>query len=356
MLKTFAKSKGCLAFLVKNSVVKNIVQAQQQFRFPIARMERTSIDSKKEFNASVDASLFFAQFQEKPALECCAANSFEDSAKSRFGWYNNKFVSDIEKYKQTAMFDGQSPEVWRQGIKHDCSKVMELTRENDSFRNGFGDAVDIEDDLVFPLLKSSYLKESIIESTRKFVLVPQAFVGQETDFIQKDYPKTAAYLNQYKALFEKRKSSIYHGKPLFSIFGIGDYSFKPYKIAISGLYKQTLFSLVPPQKGKPVMLDDTCYLLGFDSLEEAACVHSLLNHKTMQNLLQSLVFWEGKRVITKEVLMRLDYSKLLSEVQEMTTLSHSNYCSIVPLPINETKFNLLRSCYFQRKQSLPFFE
>ena len=310
MLKTFAESKGGLAFLVKNSVVKNIVHGQRQFRLPLACMERIGIDTQKEFNASTSASLFFATFQQTPGLECSARDSFDTPVKSRFGWCGGKFVSDIEKYKQAASFDGTSPAVWRQGIKHDCVKVMELTFENGVFRNGFGEPVEIEDDLVFPLCKSSDLKAAIIEKTRKFVLVPQKFIGQETGSISENHPKTADYLNKHKELFAQRKSSIYRDKPPFSIFGIGDYSFKPYKIAISGLYKQTRFSLVPPQNGKPVMLDDTCYLLGFDSSAEAVCVHNLLNHEKIQNLLHSLVFWEGKRVITKEILMRLDYGKL----------------------------------------------
>jgi len=318
MLKAFAKSKGCFAFLIKNSVVKNVVHAQRKFRFPIACMESISIDSQKEFSASVDSSLFFTKFQEKPGLECFMADSFEEPIKFQFGWYEEKFVADIERYKHTAIFDGKSPETWRQGIKHDCSKVMELVYEDGVFHNGFNETVDIENALVFPLLKSSDLKEPVVEMVRKFVLVPQKFIGQETGFIQRDYPKTAAYLNKHKELFERRKSSIYRGKPPFSIFGIGDYSFKPYKIAISGLYKQTRFSLIPPYKGKPVMLDDTCYLLGFDSPTEAVCIHDLLNHEKIQALLNSLVFWEGKRVITKEVLMRLDYSKLLAETVKST--------------------------------------
>ena len=356
MLNTFAESKGCFAFLIKNSVVKNIVHGQKQNHFPIGQMESIAIDAKKEFNASVDASLFFTKFQEKADQECSVADSLKKPTKSRFGWCGGKFVSDIEKYEHTAQYDGTCPEVWRQGIKHDCSKVMELTFENGIFRNGFDKEVDIEDDLVFPLLKSSDLKESIIEQIRKFVIVPQQFVGQETDFICKNYPKTATYLDGYKELFVQRKSSIYHDKPPFSIFGIGDYSFKPYKIAISGLYKKTLFSLVPPQQGKPVMLDDTCYLLGFDSSAEAVCVHYLLNHEKIRNLLNSIVFWEGKRVITKEILMRLDYGKLLSEIREINLPVNSNYNRIAKRQIVEERFIALCTDSFQRKKQLLFID
>ena len=55
----------------------------------------------------------------------------------------------------------------------------------------------------------------------------------------------------------------------FSIFGIGDYSFAKYKVTISGMYKRTTFSLVLPENDKPLMLDDTCYFIGFDTIEAA---------------------------------------------------------------------------------------
>ncbi len=312
LLKDFATSNGCFAFLVKNSVVKNVVLAQRRFRFPIGGMERISVDAKKEFNAAVDASLFFARFREEPGRECTVFDSFDSPPVSRFGWCGDKFVSDLEKYEKTAFLDGICPGIWRQGIKHDCAKVMELILDQGVYRNGFGECVDVEDNLIFPLFKSSDLREPILGPSRKFVIVPQKFLGQNTDELLEKCPKTAAYLNRHRESFERRKSSIYRNKPPFSIFGVGEYSFKPYKIAISGLYKRTFFSLVSPQTGKPVMLDDTCYSLGFDSSEEAARVHHLLNGEKMQDLLRSLVFMEGKRVITKEILMRLDYERSIT--------------------------------------------
>ena len=113
-------------------------------------------------------------------------------------------------------------------------------------------------------------------------------------------------------LFNNRKSSIYKGKPLFSIFGIGDYSFKPYKVAISGMYKTTTFSIVLPNNEKPIMLDDTCYLIGFDSLIEAEITQFLLNKEKIQAFIQSIAFTDAKRMITKELLMRIDLNEIIN--------------------------------------------
>jgi len=115
-------------------------------------------------------------------------------------------------------------------------------------------------------------------------------------------------LNSYAEIFDKRKSRIF--KKRFSIFGIGDYAFKPYKIAISGFYKEPFFSLVYPINGKPVMFDDTVYYISFDSYQEAKEVWNLLNSYEVKNFLRSIAFIEGKRPYSKEVLSRIDLSHL----------------------------------------------
>ena len=120
----------------------------------------------------------------------------------------------------------------------------------------------------------------------------------------------------HQEYFNARKSSIYNNKPLFSIFGIGDYSFKFYKVAISGLYKTFHFTLILPQDNKPVMLDDTCYLIGFDKIEYAAYSLILLNSNTTVQLLQSIIFSDAKRTFTKDILMRIDLLELAKRIDK----------------------------------------
>ena len=166
------------------------------------------------------------------------------------------------------------------------------------------------------LLKSSDLKNTVINQTRKYTIVTQKKVGQETKYIKTEYPKTYQYLTQHQANFDARKSSIYINKPLFSIFGIGDYSFKPFKVAISGLYKTFHFTLILPQENKPVMLDDTCYLIGFDKIEFAVYALILLNSETTVQFLQSVTFPDAKRTFTKDVLMRIDLLELAKQINK----------------------------------------
>lgn len=311
MLDTFQHQKGNLALLVKNSVIKNIVFDQKKNNYKISNLQKHCIDSKKEFNVSVDAALFFCQLGVPPSYECVEFNFYKNSNPIlSFGWVDEKFVSNIAAYVHSKHIDGICSFEWRQGLKHDCSTVMELEKVNGHYVNALNEETELESDLVYGLLKSSDLKNTIVKEPRKYTIVTQRKVGQDTSYIRSKCPKTYQYLLNHQNYFDARKSSIYKDKPSFSIFGIGDYSFKPFKVVISGLYKTFHFTLVLPDNQKPLMLDDTCYMLGFDNLDYAAYTLILLNSQTTKELLQSITFPDAKRTFTKDVLMRIDLYKL----------------------------------------------
>lgn len=335
MIETFQNMKGNLLLLVKNSVIKNIVFDQNKNRYKISSIEKHCIDSKKEFSVSVEAALFYCQLNSSPTFDCKEFNFYNNQTLYlKFGWLNGKFVSNIGTYIHTKEIDGECPFIWRQGLKHDCSNVMELDKVNacpdtgeGHYVNGLNEEIKLEDGLVYGILKSSDLKNTVIKETRKFTIVTQKKVGQETKYIKTDYPKTYQYLTEHQKNFSARKSSIYNNKPLFSIFGIGDYSFKPFKVAISGLYKTFHFTLILPQDNKPVMLDDTCYLIGFDKIEFAVYALILLNSDTTAQFLQSVTFPDAKRTFTKDVLMRIDLlalAKLIDKANLQTELKMLN--------------------------------
>ncbi len=309
MLRCFDKHNGAFAFLIKNSVVKNLIYDQKQNKFRISKTENLNINSKKEFNVSVNACLFLTHLNCEPELTCTAFDFYTKDKLTTFGWYKDKFVYSVQDYDESSIVDGKSTFVWRSGVKHDCSKVMELEQVNGHFKNALGEEINLENNLTYGLLKSSDLKEDKTNSFRKLTIITQKKIGQETKYIKDKYPLTYNYLTSHKEYFDKRKSSIYKDKPSFSIFGIGDYSFAPYKVAISGLYKSTHFTLVSPSNSKPIMLDDTCYFIGFDNLKMAEIAHYLVNSKLVQKFLKSIIFSDSKRSINKDTLMRIDFAR-----------------------------------------------
>jgi len=337
MFDAFQNSAGHLAFLVKNSVIKNVVFDQYQRKYNISEIEKLTIDSKKEFDVSVDAALLSCNLKSTPEYTCHEFDFYHPEKSIReFGWINDKFVSNTDLYHHNQDIDGLCPFEWRQGIKHDLSSIMELERLNGHFVNGMQEEITIEEDLIYGVLKSSDLKHKVINQTRKFTIITQKKVGQDTSFIRHKFPQTFKYLQSHKQYFEQRKSSIYNNKPDFSIFGIGDYSFTLYKVGISGLYKTFTFSLILPLEEKPVMLDDTCYLLGFENIEFAAYTSILLNYEKTKEFLQSITFSDAKRTFTKDILMRIDLYKLAKQFsifalqQEINFLNNTYNLNVSP--------------------------
>lgn len=215
--------------------------------------------------------------------------------------------------------DGDCCIEWRQGVKHDCAGVMELEKENENwYKNKNKEEIELEDSLVFPLMKSSSFKKPVINSDfKKYVIVTQKKVRDETGYIEKLAPKTWKYLCDRKAVFDSRKSSIYKGAPAFSMFGVGDYSYAEYKVGISGFYKKPLFALLYNEKkiDQPIMVDDTSYFLSFDNYSEAYTCMLLLNSERVQKFLLSISFQDAKRPYTKKVLQRLDLNKCIQNIK-----------------------------------------
>lgn len=322
LLHTFQEHTGHMAMLVKHAVVKNIVLDQRKQALTIGDFQQWSIDSMREFGATVEAALLLCTLGSPPALTCMAGDFYDRAAGiHQFGWVEGKSVADVELYAAASRLDGQCPFEWRSGVKHDCTKVMEFESVGtDRYQNREGAIFSLEPDLVHGLVKSADLQYFPIARHRKHTLITQHRPGASTDPIAQQYPATHAYLHQHAAAFAARKSSIYKGMPPFSIFGIGEYSFKPYKVAISALYKYCAFSLVLPIDGKPLMLDDTCNFIGFDRLEFAVYTLMLLNLPSVRQLLDAITFSDAKRPFTKEVLMRIDLAAVAQEI-DLATLA-----------------------------------
>lgn len=307
LLKLSQKCRGGVSLLLKNSVIRNIVTKQKTNNLSINNIEQINIDAFKEFHVSVEAACFSARFNSSPAYECRISNFYTGAELSEYGWYEDVFVSNILSYKKYSKYCGNSSFEWRSGIKHDCSSVLEIIEHDNKLINGIGEVVNIETDLLYPLLKSSDIyKYDTNTVIKKYVLIPQLRVGQDTSELKHTQPLTYSYLLSHLDFFKKRKSSIYKDKDMFSVFGVGDYTFKPYKVVISSLYKNLCFVLLSQYNNKPIIVDDTCYQLDFDTYEEAkTCLLALQSHE-ITSLLKSLVFLDAKRVVTKSLLMKIE--------------------------------------------------
>lgn len=311
LLNKYKSQNAYIAMLCKTSVVINIIKEINKYNFSISDIKMYQFDAKKVFNVSCESCLFCARIGNKKSNIVNVFNIDNDERLLyKFGWKNNKFYSNFNLLNDS--IDGKFPIEWRQGIKHDCSKVMELKSNSDgTYENKLKETLKIESNLVYPLLKSSDIKENYITQSDRFVIVPQKKIKQETTYIKKLYPKLWNYLSNHKSYFDARKSSIYKNCPRFSIFGIGEYSFSKYKVAVSGFYKKPNFSVLSADK--PIMLDDTCYFIGFENEIDAIITMVLLNSPIVQDFLYSIAFLDKKRPYTKDILMRIDLAKVMKK-------------------------------------------
>ncbi|MCB9831095.1 MAG: SAM-dependent DNA methyltransferase [Planctomycetes bacterium] len=308
-----------LAMLCKTAVARKILKQAWEKDLPVARAAIHEIDAGRHFGASVAACLFVLRSGRRRGARRCPVHAGIGDRRpgASIGYANGALLADAESYHAFARLDGESPLRWRSGIKHDCSKVMEFRLDDQGILvNGLGEKPKLEEAFLFPLLKSSDLANDRIESARRFMLVTQRKIGADTEQLARLAPRSWAYLLAHADRLDARRSSIYRGKPRFAVFGVGDYSFAPWKLAISGLYRDLRFRVLPPVAGRPVVLDDTAYFLPCRDEKEAVLLARMLESEAAQRFLRSLIFWDAKRPITIELLRRLDLAALAEEIGE----------------------------------------
>jgi len=341
IINEYSGTNAVISMLCKTSVARNVFLELKRNYIPFESCDILEFNATRVFGISASACVLVIQLSDKMiSSDVCNVYDFDRpySLVSQFGYLNGHIYNKLST--NTYDFDGRCCFEWRQGIKHDCSKVMELTMQNGVFQNGQKETVQIEDTIVYPLIKSSMFKSPIIHNFSKFVIVTQRKSREETNYLKYEAPKTWKYLNDNISKFENRKSSIYNNAPLFSMFGVGEYSYSKYKVGVSGFYKQPLFSVLYSDDNKPVMTDDTSYFICFDNYDMAYIAMLLLNSKTVQKFIKSIAFLDAKRPYTKKVLERIDFKKIVDKLD------------IEELKKTEAELNL--SCYVNKSMYEDF--
>ena len=91
---------------------------------------------------------------------------------------------------KTVYFDAHHRHKWQ------CFRIRLVDK------NKLGQIIELEDDLVFPLVKSSDIKNpKICGDFKRYVIVTQKKLRQNTSYIEKKSPKTWDYLKTNQELF-----------------------------------------------------------------------------------------------------------------------------------------------------------
>jgi hypothetical protein len=350
-----------IALLCKTSVARNVVQFLRRGSLPIASASIRRIDAARWFHAAVDACLFCVTIgRSDPGLRVPVFGSLDaERPETIMGIVGGKLVADCDAHAHWSFADGTCPLTWRQGLKHDAAAVMELhrpgrTREGEPpgeprsvqagpgprpptigagrhsrdrdtshWRNKDNEIVDVESEFVYPLVKGADLTRPPGSAIERAVVVTQQRIGQDTTSLAHEAPRLWRYLAAHEAWFKKRRSSIYRGQPPFAIFGIGPYSFAPFKLAIAGFHRSPVFRVLGPAQGRPVMLDDTCYFLPCSTAEEAAVLGAICNDPIALGLIATITLREAKRPVTKALLQRLDLAAIVERADRRSLLDRA---------------------------------
>jgi hypothetical protein len=294
------------------------------------------IDARAWFDAAVEACLLCVTLgprssRRRLGLERVPVyDDLEASAPATvMGFARGRLVADLDTYAPLAFADGTCPLVWRQGLKHDAAAVAVLRRVDGdgTLQNKRGEPVDVEPEQVYPWLKSTDLARQgdggRPRQQERAVIVTQRALGDDTRRLARSAPRLWRYLEDHAAAFAARKSSVYRGQPPYAMFGVGPYTFAAWKVGVSGLHPQAVFRCLGPDRGRPVLLDDTCYFLACQSPEQAALVAALANQPAATGLLRALSFPGSKRPVTKALLQRLDLRALFARADRPALLARA---------------------------------
>lgn len=319
-LSWLKQRSGWIAMLVKTSVARKILRHAWKRFDPVGRAAIYKVDAMRHFGAAVDACLFVLPVNIGETAYDCDVFIDLDAEKptNTIGFHDNILVWDVAAYaRRRHLIAPNAYYIWRSGVKHDCAKVMELSLLPDgSLVNGHQESVDIEQTYLFPMLKSSDVSKGQDKSHR-LMIVTQQHIGSNTSEIKSTAPNTWRYLTDHAAPLDARASIIYKNKPRFSVFGVGDYTFAPWKIAVSGFYKNVRFVKVGPVNDRPTIFDDTIYFLPCLSEEEAEFILSLIQSAAYQELMKAMVFEDEKRPITADLLKRISLERVAKELGMM---------------------------------------
>ena len=326
ILETYKERRTTIAMLCKATVNLNLLKKAKRYNWKIENWEFHLI-SRNVFGIRADAGLLFIQTNPnaigEPEKYHCTLQGLNLSPKDKQqyrnvlgrdqGWVRNNgkfyFVFDRDLYNKYKEIDSRKSYEWRQGVKHDLSDVviLQLLKAGEKFslfRNKEGEEILIENSATLPFLKGSHIFNENLQPDL-YIITTQRSLREDPDEYLSDKPKALEYINRKRERFKQRKSKVYLGRSDLSMFGIGDYSFAPYKVAIASMYPDPKFVLVPPINGKPVLLDDTCYFIGFSSIQKAKEAVTYLNSKKVRGFLESIVFPLDKRKYKIKVLQRV---------------------------------------------------
>lgn len=189
----------------------------------------------------------------------------------------------------------------RHGVKDDAEAVFSVDRSR---------LDELDDGLVYPYIKSRHVvKYGLFGHELRLVPVRKANEDNES-LLHEQYPATYEYLDSHRDQLAARSSSWLDDGPFYNIFGVGEYTWAPYKVVWCRLGFKPHFAVVStvedPDLGERLVVPGDHYMfIGTDDEREAHALCALLNSAVYQKSLQGIAS-EGKSSLSKAVISELE--------------------------------------------------
>ena len=204
----------------------------------------------------------------------------------------------IDKTLFSKAFGRNNHEI-RHGIKQDAGKVFSVDPK----------VLDIEKGLIFPYLKSKNIEKWKIKSY-SYRIIPLKKTNEKNSlWLKKEYPKTYNYLLKNQKTLLNRKSIWLKSGEFYNAFGIGEYTWAPYKVAWCRLGFKPDFVVISTVEdhtlgSKPLIPGDHFMFIPFKDKYEAYYVCGLLNSEPIQEAITALAL-KSKSSLTKGVIQSI---------------------------------------------------
>ncbi|MFQ5801436.1 MAG: N-6 DNA methylase [Candidatus Methylomirabilales bacterium] len=142
----------------------------------------------------------------------------------------------------------------------------------------------LEAEFLHPLLRGNDVRRWNAKPSAYILLVqePKMRRGIDENLLQRDYPKTWAYVKHFEDVLEGRKDRgtrqiIQHGGAFYSMFGVGEYTVSRHKVVWGRIGRSIGADAVSTQEGRPIVPQETHTFVAVDSKEEALYLAAVLN-------------------------------------------------------------------------------
>ncbi len=189
----------------------------------------------------------------------------------------------------------------------------------------------LEADFIYPFLRGRDVSQWQATPTAHILVVqnPLTRQGYDETWLKENYPLTYGYLKQFETNLRQRatyKRYFRDTMPFYTMFDIGEYTFRPYKVVWHGFGKKRMEAVVVGSiDDKPIMTNQAMHpFIGLEDEDEAHFLTACLNSSPFEFAVISHTQSGGKSFAQPGILERLrlpKYQAHNSSHQQLVALS-----------------------------------